>query len=66
MRNMCNKLCPRDEKGVMLSERIKGCLKRPSWVIEEVLSSVKEEYDSLQHKIVRVKALNYKSRASLN
>ncbi len=50
----------------MLSERGKGCLKRPSWVIEEVLSSLKEEYDSLQHGIVRVKALNYMSRASLN
>jgi len=66
MRNLCNKLCPRDENGLMLSERGKGCLKRPSWVIEEVLSSLKEEYDFLQPEIVRVKALTYMSRASLN
>jgi hypothetical protein len=65
MRNLCNKLCIRDEKGVMLSEREKGYLKRPSWVIEQVLSSLKEEYDSLQLDIVRVKEFTYMSRASL-
>jgi hypothetical protein len=66
MRNLCNKLCPRDKKGVMLSERGKGCLKRKGWVIEQGLSNFREEYDSLHLDIVRFKALTFMSRASLN
>ena len=66
MRNLCNKLRTRDEKGVMLSERGKEYLKRPSGVIEQFLSTIREEYDSLQLDIVRVKAFTYMSRVSLN
>jgi len=55
VQNLCNKLCPQDEKGVMISEREKGCLKHLGRVIEQVLSSLIKEYDSLQLEIVRVK-----------
>ena len=62
MKQLCNKFCPRDDRGMMLSERGKGGLKRPAWVIESVLSGLRDEYDSSMLESARSKALNYMSR----
>jgi hypothetical protein len=66
MKDLCSKLCPRDENGMMLSERGKGCLKRPAWVLENVMSSLREEYDPSQLERVRVYASKFMSRTALS
>jgi hypothetical protein len=66
MKALCNKFCPRDEQGMMLPERGKGCMKRPAWVIDKVMSELSEECDSEELENARAKALRRMTISALN
>jgi hypothetical protein len=63
---MCNKFCPRDEQGMMLSERGRGCITRPAWVIDKVMSELRAESDSEELEIAKAKVVRYMTRSALN
>ena len=66
MKALCNKLCPRDEQGIMLSERGRGCMKRPAWVIDKVMSELRADFDSEELDNAKAKAVRYMTRSAMN
>ncbi len=66
MKALCNKLCPRDEQGMMMSERGRGCMKRPAWVIDKVMSELRADFDSEELENAKAKAVRFMTRSALN
>ena len=65
MKELCNIICPRNEDGVMLAERGASDMNRPVWCIEEIMATLREEFDASELDGAKEKAQNYMARAAL-
>ena len=61
MKSLCNDICPSSGDGVMLPERRHLSLKRLAWCLDEIINILGEEFDEIQLKSARNKALKYMS-----